>query len=105
MMSGLEKGWTDKDSKWMKRLGNPAALQNAEQCCGKYPVFFCGKGCGFVAGRMGMWGQGIYNRYGKILCYPVIDSREMCFLGCNLFGLYGYTLGEIYGRMAIWILI
>ena len=27
MMSGLEKGWTDKDSKWMKRLGNPAALQ------------------------------------------------------------------------------
>ena len=39
MMSGLEKGWTDKDSKWMKRLGNPAALQNAEQCCGKYPVF------------------------------------------------------------------
>ena len=54
-----------------------------------------------------MWGQGqgIHNRYGKNLCYPVIDSREMCFLGCNLFGLYGYTLGEIYGRMAIWILI
>ena len=54
---------------------------------------------------MGMWGQGIHNRYGKNLCYPVIDSREMLFLGCNLFGLYGYTLGEIYGRMAIWILI
>ena len=27
----------------------------------------------------------------------------MCFLGCNLFGLYGYTLGEIYGRMKVFL--
>ena len=26
-----------------------------------------------------MWGQGIHNRYGKNLCYPVIDSRD-CLL-------------------------
>ena len=96
MMAGLEKGWTDKDSKWMKRLGNPAALQNAEQCCGKYPVFLRER-CGFVAGRLGMWGQGIHNRYGKNLCYPVIDSREMLFLGCNLFGfIWLYIRGNIW---------
>ena len=55
MMAGLEKGWTDKDSKQMKRLGNPAALQNAEQCCGKYPVFFAGKGVDLWRGG---WGCG-----------------------------------------------
>ncbi|MFR2692684.1 MAG: hypothetical protein ACLTBV_18815 [Enterocloster bolteae] len=94
MMSGLEKGWTDKDSKWMKRLGNPAALQNAEQCCGKYPVFFAGKGVDLWRGGWGCGDRAFITGMAKILCYPVIDSREMCFLGCNLFGLYGYTLGE-----------
>lgn len=59
MMSGLEKGWTDKDSKWMKRLGNPAALQNAEQCYGKYPVFFAGKGVDLWRGG---WGCGDRDR-------------------------------------------
>ena len=44
MMAGLVKGWTDKDSKWMKRLGNPAALQNAEQRCGRCRAFFVGRG-------------------------------------------------------------
>ena len=89
----------------VKWLGNPAALQNAEQCCGKYPVFFAGKGVDLWRGGWGCGDRAFITGMAKFYVILLLTAGRCVFLGCNLFGLYGYTLGEIYGRMAIWILI
>lgn len=79
MMSGLEKGWTDKDSKWMKRLGNPAALQNAEQCCGKYPVFFAGKGVDLWRGGWGCGDRAFITGMAKIYVILLLTAGRCYF--------------------------